>query len=88
MASYTIVIPDEQESCIDAARKAYNLDQPQTVPDPDNPEQEIPNPALKADNAAYMAFVMQNAAKSYCNQYPLHGLVPDGPAPTPAPTAR
>jgi hypothetical protein len=38
MASYTIVIPDEQETCITAARAAYNKDMPETVPSPDDPE--------------------------------------------------
>lgn len=70
MPSYTIVTPDENEHGVTSAREAYNASQPQTVADPTNPEVQIPNPALMADNTAYMTFVMVSATNSYCNQYP------------------
>lgn len=80
MATYTYIVPDEQEPCITAARTAYNNSIPAEVPDPGNPDATIPNPDLKPDNAAYMAWVMQNAVASYCTQY--FPRFPDG-VPTP-----
>jgi hypothetical protein len=84
---YTASIPDDREPCITAARMAYNASQPETIADPANPGESIPNPALLADNAAYMAWVMDNATQSYCNQYfprkpdePLTGTMPAGKA--------
>ena len=74
MATYTIVIDDAMERGITAAREAHNAsleaEVPLEPPNPDTPEAKMPNPQLKADNAAYMQFVMEGAAKSYDSHYP------------------
>ena len=62
MAAYTITIPDAADVGITKAREAYNASLPAEI-------DGAPNPDLKADNAAYVQWVMGNAAKSYCIQY-------------------
>lgn len=88
MTTYTVDIPDDREPCITAARMAYNESIPMEVWDETANEGAggmVPNPDLKADNAAYMAWVMENATKSYCRQY--FPNWPEGtPLPTPAPS--
>lgn len=67
---YSIDIPDEQVPCITAARLARNETLPATVPDPDNPGEEIPNPLIIDTDEGYVQFVMRHAVVSYCRMYP------------------
>lgn len=75
MTIYTIETPDEQEPCITAAREAYNQSIPALVWDNET-SGYVPNPDLKPDNTAYMTWVMQNAANSYCMMYYPEGVPP------------
>jgi len=64
---YAITTPDANEPGVTAAREAYNAALPPTVDDGAGGQK--PNPDLKADNAAYMTWVMVKATESYCIQY-------------------
>lgn len=59
MSTYTVVIPDANEHGVTSAREAYNASLPADSPD------------VKADNAAYVQWVMEMASESYCMQYPV-----------------
>ena len=70
MTQFTVVIDNFSHLAgITAARDARNASLPQTVADPNNPEQQIPNPDLIATDEAYVQFVMVMAAESYSKQY-------------------
>lgn len=87
MADYTVTIPDEQVPCITAARLARNEGLPATVPDPENPGAEIPNPLIIETDAGYVQFVMRHAVISYCRMYegePGVPVIPDASETNPA----
>jgi len=65
MAVYTITIADNEVWGITAAREAHNASLRPTIPDPENPGQEIPNPLIIADDPTYMQFVMVRAVHGF-----------------------
>lgn len=81
---FSITIPDEHVPFIEAAREERNASLPQTIMIPalvpvldehgqkigeEEGEQEVPNPDLLYTAAAYVQFVMENAARSYAQQH-------------------
>ena len=68
MADYTITIDDADVAGLTWALERYNASLPAEVDDPDKPGSKIANPALLADEAAYVQHVMENAAQSYLVQ--------------------
>lgn len=68
MTIFTVEITDESHLAgITAARSAYNAVLAETIKDEEG--NDIPNPDLIADDAAYVQFVMSKAAESYSRQY-------------------
>jgi hypothetical protein len=70
------ITPAQKEAGLTAAMQAYNASLPPTIsaPDPDSEAgayHDVPNPALVANEAAYVAFVMNSAGESYARQYPV-----------------
>lgn len=68
MADYTITIDDADVAGLTWALERCNASLPAEVDDPDKPDKKIANPALLADEAAYVQHVMSNAAQSYLVQ--------------------
>lgn len=68
MANYTITIDDDAVPGLTWALERYNASLPAEIDDPDNPGTMIANPALLADEAAYVQHVMSGAAQSYLVQ--------------------
>lgn len=68
MADYTITIDDADVPGLTWALERYNASLPAEVNDPDKPGKKIANPALLANEAAYVQHVMANAANSYIVQ--------------------
>jgi len=65
----TVTISDDLRLAgIAAARVAYVAALPAEIDDPDNPGTQIANPAILADEAAYVQHVMAGAAQSYLVQ--------------------
>lgn len=70
MTTFSVTINDASHLAgITAAREARNASLPQTIADPNDAEQQIPNPDLIATDQDYVQFVMANAAESYKKQY-------------------
>lgn len=70
MTQFTVTIDSPAHLAgITAARDARNASLPQTIPDPNDAEQQIPNPDLIATDEAYVQFVMTMAAESYARQH-------------------
>ena len=68
MANYTITIDDDAVPGLTWALERFNASLPAEIDDPDNPGTMIANPALLADEAAYVQHVMSGAAQSYLVQ--------------------
>lgn len=73
---YVTTINDESVVGITAAREAYNASLPQTVK---VEEEDVPNPALLANNVQYLDFVLQSAITSWCKQYAVVPTIPETP---------
>lgn len=70
MTTFNVTIDNPSHLAgITAARDARNTSLPQTIADPGNPEQQIPNPDLIATDEAYVQLVMAMAAESYARQH-------------------
>lgn len=68
MTTFTIEINEQSQlNGITAAREAYNTALPAIVTN--EAGEEVANPALIADDAGYVQFVMSKAAESYAKQY-------------------
>lgn len=68
MADYRITIDDDAVPGLTWALERFNASLPAEIDDPDNPGTQIANPALLADEAAYVQHVMSGAAQSYLVQ--------------------
>ena len=68
MADYRITIDDDAVPGLTWALERFNASLPAEIDDPDNPGTMIANPALLADEAAYVQHVMSGAAQSYLVQ--------------------
>lgn len=68
MTNYTITIDDDAVAGLTWALERYNASLPAEVDDPDKSGSKIANPALLADEAAYVQHVMAGAAQSYLVQ--------------------
>lgn len=67
---YTVTIDDGKEWAVTAAREENNASRQPTIPDPNNPGEEIPNPLIFADNPTYVQFVMVRAVDSWVVHFP------------------
>ena len=68
MDNYTITIDDDAVPGLTWALERYNAALPAEIDDPDKPGTKIANPALLADEAAYVQHVMSSAVTSYLVQ--------------------